>query len=741
MPSSLRTALALSALALALARPVQAQGQSANCPDTNLLAGRSPTHWQDAPGDKRKLTDGKVTPEGAQWNSTPAIVFDTGAGVVTYDLGAAYPLQAVLVQADANDVYHLWGSTDGRQYTRLPDVPIAEGVHGLRTRTISLGGQPVRWLRFGEGVGDAAYSLSELQAFCRLPTPFPPKLTEVPAPPAIVNTPFWNNESSALWELILAILGFALLVLNRELAVRGTPQLYRRLRDGILMGMGGIALLTYFNMGSFHFGNAVHDWEWTHYYVGSKYFTELSYDRLYECIAVADYEEPVLRRRVEIRKLTNLRTNALEGTQDILAHPDRCRSHFTDDRWQAFRHDVKFFRDRQTARRWDDLQTDHGYNATPVWNILGSVLSNLGPASVHQLYALLVLDPLYLLAAVGVIWWAFGWRVTCVALLVFATNFPSRFYWTGGSFLRWDWLFYLVAGICCLKKDRPLLAGLAVGYATLLRVFPGFMMVGPLLAGLHHLWKKRELDRTAFRFFAGAALAAALLIPISLKVGGGTQAYVRFVQNTAKHKETPLTNYMGLRTVVNYRFDTVGRKVRDDRLQDPWIKWKQARLRGWQEARWLAYAAIAAFLVILGFAVKERPLWMGAALGVMLIPFGVELTCYYYAFILGVALLHAEDDRVGITLLGLTAITGCAAAPWLGAGGLDEQYTLMSLATIAAFVIIAWRFGVGPWWQARKAAAVGPETAPTTVSSAVPASVPASVGPAASPAQKKKKRR
>jgi len=47
-----------------------------------------------------------------------------------------------------------------------------------------------------------------------------------------------------------------------------------------------------------------------------------------------------------------------------------------------------------------------------------------------------------------------------IALAVFATNFPSRFYWTGGAFLRWDWLFYYVGGACLLKKEKPFLAGL-----------------------------------------------------------------------------------------------------------------------------------------------------------------------------------------------------------------------------------------------------------------------------------------
>jgi len=62
---------------------------------------------------------------------------------------------------------------------------------------------------------------------------------------------------------------------------------------------------------------------------GRKYSRELSYDRLYECVAVADSELPALRRRVELRKLTNLRTNILETTADILAHPERCKQHFT----------------------------------------------------------------------------------------------------------------------------------------------------------------------------------------------------------------------------------------------------------------------------------------------------------------------------------------------------------------------------------------------------------------------------
>ena len=258
------------------------------------------------------------------------------------------------------------------------------------------------------------------------------------------------------------------------------------------------------NFGFFHFGNFIHTHEWTHYYLGSKYFPELGYERLYECLSLADVEHG-LRRRVELRKITNLRTNVLETTHDVLANPQRCRSHFSPPRWQAFKRDVDFFRARMAPRYWDAVHLDHGYNATPVWTTAGAFLASLAPASNTQLHLLALLDPLYLLGTIAVIWWAFGWRVLSVALLVFATNFPSRFYWTGGSFLRWDWLFYLVAAIACLKRGRPALGGAALAYATLLRVFPLFLFAGPALALGWQLWQRHRPGRAPSSFSSSSS--------------------------------------------------------------------------------------------------------------------------------------------------------------------------------------------------------------------------------------------
>jgi hypothetical protein len=241
------------------------------------------------------------------------------------------------------------------------------------------------------------------------------------------------------------------------------------------------------------------------------------------------------------------------------------------------------------------------------------------------------------------------------------------------------------------------------------------VFVGPALAAGYQLWKTRRLDERWVRFFAGAALAVALLVPASLQVGGGMQAYRRFAQNTAKHKETPLTNYMGLRTVVAYRPSEAGHILRNDRFTDPWIQWKEARLRGYRQALPVYYLVALLFLALLALAVKGRPYWQAAALGVMFIPFGVELTCYYYAFIIAVALLHAEDERVGRLLLLLTAFTG--VVDWAPAGlptWLDEKYTLMSVGTLLVFFLIAWDFGPLPALvAARRAARRAAATAPS----------------------------
>jgi hypothetical protein len=723
-------------ISVSFAGHASAQGMSPMCGTENLVAGKFPSSYQDVRGSLRLPTDGAVAPEGAQWDAPVGVTFDTPAGSLTYDLGQPTPISAFMVQADANDTYKIFGSTDGTvgSYKVIGEIESVLHIgHGLRTRTLNINTTEVRYVRIGEALGDGFYSVSEFQVFCKAPDPFPPKLRIVDAPPAkVVELPWWKfgwweNDASSRFEMSLAFFALALVGWGLWLTRKGQANRFQRLRDGLLIAVGALSFCAYWNFFSFHFGNYTHIWDTYHYYIGSKYFDELSYDRLYECAAVADSEDPSLLRRVEMRKIMNLRTNILGGTQEILAHPDSCKQHFSPERWKAFKQDIAYFRNHHGVKRWEEAQTDHGYNGTPVWNIAGTILANTGPATDNQLWVLTRIDPLFILGITLLTWWAFGWRVMCICLAVFATNFPSRFYWTGGAYLRWDWIFYLVAGICLVRKERPLLGGFFLGYTTLLRVFPVFVFTGPALVVLQQLWGikghertgwapkpleagerlLKRVDRRYLALFGGAALSAAILMPISLVTSHGVDGYRMFLKNTEKHKETPLTNYMGLRTIVAFKPNETGRVLRSDKLEDPWGAWKKAKLRTFRERfAFLYLPLVAGFVVLLWYATRGVEPWVACSMGAMMIAVGVELTCYYYAFLWAVALLYEKRREAGGILLAVTGITGFidwAPTKYLPQARiwenfrmpqwLDEIYFWMSVATLIGFVWILYRFG------------------------------------------------
>lgn len=667
----------------------------ADCTPGNLLAKRAPVQWVEIKRDMALVTDEKVAPEGALWDSAPAVILDSAVSTLTWDLGKLTAVRSVAVQADANDTYTIWGSTDGKDFRAIGQVDPVEG-HGLRTRTVDVGGLATRYLRIGEGVGDGYFSISEVAAYCQIPATYPEKMTvvdaPVPPPPPKTFKDYWNNDFTAWVELILATLAALLLWYERRLIQAGMEHVRRRTRTILLATFGLLGFLTFFNFGFWHFSGFVHGWDTFHYYVGSKYFKELHYERLYECVAVADGEDPSLRRRVELRKLTNLRTNVVETTANILAHPEQCKSHFTAERWQSFKHDLRYFRDMEGLKRWDDAQTDHGFNGTPVWNILGNLLANTGQAGKFQIYALDAIDPILITLMVGLLWWAFGWRAIAVAVIVFGTNYPARWTWTGGSFLRWDWVFWMGLATVLLKKGKPFWAGACISYAAMLRIFPGFMFVAPIIAGGWQFFRTRKIEAWIKKLILGGVFACAVLIPISFAVTGGPTVYKEFVSNTVKHQDTALTNNMGLRTIVAFRPSETSGRMHAQGLVDPWLRWKDARRHAFKQALPLYIALVIAYLVLIGFAIRGLEPWAIAALSSTVILFGAELTCYYYAFVILPALLYVKVRKAGEWMLWMAAITQfLGIAPIKGMStALDEQYTWMSITALVAFVLIAW---------------------------------------------------
>jgi hypothetical protein len=165
----------------------------------------------------------------------------------------------------------------------------------------------------------------------------------------------------------------------------------------------------------------------------------------------------------------------------------------------------------------------------------------------------------------------------------------------------------------------------------------------------------RRVDRSQLGVVLGGALAVATLVPLSFVTSNGLESYRGFLKNSEKHTATALTNYMGWRTVVGYKEVEAGRYLKSDRLEDPWKDWKDARLRTFRHRKWLYVLGVFAFVALLYRAVRGFAAWEAAALSAMMIAVVPELTCYYYSFLIVMALLWVKRKEVGLALLAVTA--------------------------------------------------------------------------------------
>jgi len=463
----------------------------------------------------------------------------------------------------------------------------------------------------------------------------------------------------------LATGGAALLVWGAWLRRRGRPRAFRRQRDALLLALGLASGLAWWNFGQFHFPKYVHPADIFHYYMGAKYFPELGYTGLYECVAIADLD---VSRAFAARspRIRNLGTNLLEPVGPVLDDPARCIQRFTPERWSAFRRDAHAFRSRLPPAVWRKLRTDHGYNGTPVWGILGSTLANTGPATPGRLLALALLDPVLLLVMWGCVAWAFGWRVLCVALLFWGTNHTAQFPWTGGSYLRQDWLAAAVAGICCLRRDRPTTGGFLIATSALLRLFPALLLGGLALQAAARMGRSRRwtLSPAHRRVALGALLAPAILLPLSALVAGGLGAWPAFVANSRLHLDTPLVNHVGLRTALSHDPAFRAELSFVGAADDPYADWKAARRATFERRRAVFAAIVLAFAVLLALAVERHEDWVAAVLGIGLLPVAGEVTGYYYGILLGYAFLWPLRPGIGVALCAVSALSFLPIEIW-----------------------------------------------------------------------------
>jgi hypothetical protein len=526
----------------------------------------------------------------------------------------------------------------------------------------------------------------------------------------------WTATTTSLSVgLSLVVSGLLLLEQRARRLGRSLPEKRCR-RVGIAITVIGFLLYFDFFVPNSRYENYYHRHELYHYYLGSKYFTEVGYKRLYACTAIAEVELGFADhiRKKKIRNLAG--DNLLELAQDtyVFKDPDQCKRNFSQERWASFKSDVAWFEKSARGKYWDDMTIDHGYNPPPVWTMTGKFFSSLAPPSDHFFKVLASFDIMLQLGALLMLNWAFGWRVMTLAAVFFGCNLPANVLWTCGAFLRQDWYFLFISAICFARKRWFGLSGAALAWSSLLRIFPVVMFTGVGLIMVFHWLRHRTVHRDHIRFAVGTAVAGVLLMGTSIAVTG-IDAYPDFVSHIRGHKSTPLTNNMGLEMIVAH--DWSGRMVftRDERLEDDMAPWMSHYTERVEAMRPVIIAVSLAVFAWMAWALRRiKRLWVGIILGIPLLMSVLCLTCYYYAFFFAVPALTVLVPAIGPAYLALAAGSQVLSRfYWI-----DDQYTaesyLFFVFGLCMLYALSRPFSVArlrAWWSGRPETSVRAEDA------------------------------
>ena len=165
---------------------------------------------------------------------------------------------------------------------------------------------------------------------------------------------FWQSSifEKNRWEAftkgtrIFLTIATALLLMYEMRAARLRERISKKTKRWVAIALTVVAFFTYFDFfnPNVRYSEYYHRHEFYHYYLGSKYFKEVGYKRLYECTAVAEIDNG-RRSSIERRQIRDLSVNLIKQMKDtyVLDKPEQCKKHFTPARWEAFRKDVDWF--------------------------------------------------------------------------------------------------------------------------------------------------------------------------------------------------------------------------------------------------------------------------------------------------------------------------------------------------------------------------------------------------------------
>ncbi len=467
--------------------------------------------------------------------------------------------------------------------------------------------------------------------------------------------------------LLIAVLGVALGVLTGSLVVREQPRvaeycafalatvaglwffcdwlLHRRGRmpphrvaTFVLLLLGGLGFASSQNWFRGHFRFQAHPTDFIHYYLGARYFDNLRYEHIYTCSLAALQEQNVRLDGWFVRDLTSNSVRRVDQVQDKIA---QCPDRFAPDEWLQFKADVVFLAGMSGPRYFQRFVTDHGFNPPPTWIVAAKALLSLTGGTAETAIRLVWVDTAFVAAAALILLYCFGPRAFCLAMVFLGCHTPNRFDWVGGSLLRMDWWFWCMVSIAALSRSRPMMAGAAWAYASLLRIFPLFLGIGPLAADLWRFHQGHAATpiarRPMLRYLLGASATALVLFALTWPLGGMT-AWRDFYGNIRKHGETTSFNHVGLQTLLSYNPAFSLSELSTAEGSPVEQRWKQAQYETFKQRRiihhLLVFASFGA-LALIAKRVKSKATL--ASLSLSLVPMATALSSYYMSLLAALA--------------------------------------------------------------------------------------------------------
>ncbi len=290
-------------------------------------------------------------------------------------------------------------------------------------------------------------------------------------------------------------------------------------------------------------GTHLRTWNVYHYHIGSKYFPEVGYRDLYAATLAADDDwrasggtGPGFSHITHTRDMT---TYEIVTRRQAVAGFDR--SAFSEERFAELGRDTRALRPRLSAKMWEKVFKDWGYNPAPPWTVFGRPLASLIPPDSPALWLIANSDmPLFALMF-GFLWWAFGLRsALAVTLWVNVIHFNrGRF---AGGFWQYDWLASMVISLCLYRRGRGAAAGAVLSWGAMTRVFPGLMALPVAALAAVDLARgegplRSRVEGRRARFLLSLALGCAVLAGAACFTGRGPRIWVEWADNILRHAD------------------------------------------------------------------------------------------------------------------------------------------------------------------------------------------------------------